>query len=171
MNNFKSINPMDFSGDFAKMFGTNWALLTAEKDGEINTMTIGWGEIGCLFGKAVATVFVRPSRHTFHIIDKADSYSITFVPKEDKEKLAYCGKISGRDENKIEKCGLTVAYQDGVPYFEEASTAVICKKMYTQNLEPDNLEESYKKQVLDRFFPSGDFHKIYTGEIISVLEK
>lgn len=171
MNNFKSVNPIDFSGDFAKMFGTNWALLTTEKDGHLNTMTIGWGEIGCLFGKAVATVFVRPSRHTYNLIDNADSYSITFFPQEFKEKLTYCGKISGRDENKIEKCGFTVAYQDGVPYFEEASTVVICKAMYKQDLNPDNFEAAYKKQIMDRFFPSGDFHRIYTGEITSVLEK
>lgn len=171
MRSFSMVNPSDFGGEFTKMFGTQWALVTAEKDGKVNTMTIGWGEIGCLFGKAVATVYIRPSRFTYDMIDSSGKFSIAFFSPEYKQKLGYCGKTSGRDEDKIAKCGFTVAHHEGIPYIEEADTVVICKTIYKQDLKPECFEPDSKSAIIDRFFPEGDFHRIYTAEIEAVLQK
>ena len=40
--------------------GSEWMLITGEKDGKVNTMTASWGGVGVLWGKNVATVYIRP---------------------------------------------------------------------------------------------------------------
>lgn len=42
------------------MIGKEWLLITAEKDGKANTMTASWGGVGVLWGKNVATLYIRP---------------------------------------------------------------------------------------------------------------
>ena len=45
------------------VFDGSWALLTAGTEENYNTMTISWGGMGTLWGKKVATVYVRPNRY------------------------------------------------------------------------------------------------------------
>ena len=47
-----------------EMIGDQWMLITAEKDGKVNTMTASWGGVGIMWGKPVAYVFIRPQRYT-----------------------------------------------------------------------------------------------------------
>ena len=51
-------------------------LVTAEKDGKVNTMTASWGGVGIMWGKPVAYVFIRPQRYTKEFID-ADRYILS----------------------------------------------------------------------------------------------
>jgi hypothetical protein len=39
-----------------------WMLITAGRDGRYNTMTASWGGMGVLWGRNVATIYVRPQR-------------------------------------------------------------------------------------------------------------
>ena len=87
-----------------KMIGKDWLLITAEKEGIANTMTASWGGLGVIWGKNTATVYIRHSRFTKEFVDYADSFSICVMPVKYRKELNYCGTISGRDENKIEKC-------------------------------------------------------------------
>ena len=41
------------------MIGEEWMLITAEKEGKINTMTASWGGVGVLWGKNVVTAYIR----------------------------------------------------------------------------------------------------------------
>ena len=36
--------------------GQHWLLISAKKEGVVNTMTASWGQVGHLWGKNVATV-------------------------------------------------------------------------------------------------------------------
>ena len=45
-------------------------LVTTKADGQVNTMTIGWGTIGIEWGKPICTVFVRQSRFTKAMLDE-----------------------------------------------------------------------------------------------------
>ena len=38
------------------MIGKEWMLITAEKDGKVNTMTASWGGMGILWNKKVAFI-------------------------------------------------------------------------------------------------------------------
>ena len=86
-----------------------WMLISAAKEnGQVNTMTASWGGFGVLWNKNVAFVVIRPQRYTKEFVDNADSFSLSFLGEKYKKELGYLGKISGRDEDKITKAGLTV---------------------------------------------------------------
>ena len=66
-------------------------------------MTVSWGGLGVIWGKNVTYIFVRESRYTKEFIDNGEFFSLSFLDKEYKEDLAYCGSTSGRDEDKWAK--------------------------------------------------------------------
>ena len=67
---YKEINIRELKDNFVKMISNDWALLSAGKKDDFNTMTVSWGGIGELWGKDVCFVFVRPQRYTFEFIEK-----------------------------------------------------------------------------------------------------
>lgn len=150
------------------LVGKDWFLFTAEKDGKVNTMTASWGGIGVLWGKNVAYMFIRPQRYTKEFVDAADRLSISVLPNSFKKELGYLGSVSGSDEDKIAKSGLTVNKYEDVPYFEEARLTFICKKLYAQNLEEGCFID---KDMIDKWYPEKDYHTMYVVEIEKILEK
>ncbi|MBQ5918449.1 MAG: hypothetical protein IIW92_07810, partial [Lachnospiraceae bacterium] len=65
-----------------------------------------------------------------------------------KEMLGYMGKVSGRDEDKIAKAGLTVSMKDGIPVFEEAESTLLCKKLYAGEINAkDFVDESIDSKI------------------------
>jgi Conserved protein/domain typically associated with flavoprotein oxygenases, DIM6/NTAB family len=168
MADFKEIKATDL--DFSAFdIKDKWALVTAAKaDGTVNTMTISWGGLGIMWQKDVAFVFIRPQRYTKEFVDEAETLSISFFGEGFKKALAYLGKVSGRDENKIEKMDLTVKKDNGTPYFEQAETVLFAKKLYCQAMAGDCfLDESIKST----FFPDKDYHYMYVVEVIKTISK
>jgi flavin reductase (DIM6/NTAB) family NADH-FMN oxidoreductase RutF len=53
------------------------AFLTVRSDKGLNTMTIGWATLGVVWSKRIMMVAVRPSRHTFGIIEAAKDFTVT----------------------------------------------------------------------------------------------
>lgn len=167
MSNFKEISAKELT--FAPFdIKDEWMLVTAEKDGKVNTMTASWGGFGIMWNKQVAFIVIRPQRYTKEFVDNADSFSLTFFDKSYLKKLSYLGKVSGRDENKIEKAELTITHEGEIPYFEEAHTAIFIKKLYAQ---PMGGEYFLDKEIISKWFPQNDFHILYIGEITKVLTK
>jgi len=143
-------------------------LITAQDGERINTMTAAWGGVGYFWKKNIAVCGIRHSRHTFGIVENSDTLSLSFFDEGYKDKLAYCGKVSGRDENKIEKCGFTIAHHNGTPYIEQASVILICKKLYADDIKAENFID---KAIDSEIYSDKDYHKIYTNEILAVLIK
>ena len=164
----KTITPKELERNTFSLIGEDWMLITAEKDGAINTMTASWGGLGVFCGKDVAFTFIRPQRYTKEFVDSADTFSISVLPDKYRKELSYLGTVSGRDENKIEKACLTTAYCDGTPYFEEADTVIICKKLCAADLKESDF---IQKQMCDKWFATKDFHTVYISEIIKVMTK
>ena len=69
---FKEINVRELDRSPIQMISDDWALLTAGKEGDWNTMTVSWGGVGELWGKDVVFVFVRPQRYTLEFMEKYD---------------------------------------------------------------------------------------------------
>lgn len=146
-----------------------WMLITASKaDGSVNTMTASWGGFGVMWNKEVAFVVIRPQRYTREFVESAESFSLTFFDKSYLKDLGYLGKVSGRDEDKIGKTGLTVLTEDSVPYFKEAHTAIIVKKLFVQRIQDESFLD---KSVIDRWYPEEDFHYLYIAEVTKILKK
>lgn len=150
------------------LFDREWALITAKKSGVVNTMTASWGGLGTIWNKSVATVYIRPQRYTKEFVDAADSFSIAFFPKEYKEKLAYLGRVSGRDEDKITKAGLTATEENGVPYFAEAKLVLFAKKLFSSEIKPENFIDT---KLRERIYPEQDYHTIYIAEVTRILKR
>ena len=111
------------------LFSKDWTLITAEKEGVVNTMAASWGTLGYGWGKNIVMVYIRPQRYTKEFVDANDRFSITVLPEEYRDKVTYLGTVSGRDEDKIQKAGLNITYESKVPYFEESKLVFICKKI------------------------------------------
>ncbi|MDH6354639.1 flavin reductase (DIM6/NTAB) family NADH-FMN oxidoreductase RutF [Dysgonomonas sp. PH5-45] len=167
MNNFKEIKltELPFSPFDIK---DKWMLVTAQKDGKVNTMTASWGMFGIMWNKEVVSVVIRPQRYTKEFIDNADSFSITLFDKNFKKELGYLGTVSGRDEDKIAKAGLTVVHKNNVPFFDEAEVVIIAKKLYSQPWDGDFFVDA---KLIDQWYPEKDFHTMYVAEIETVLKK
>jgi flavin reductase (DIM6/NTAB) family NADH-FMN oxidoreductase RutF len=168
MNSFNKINIKDFTPD---SFGlkNKWMLITAAKpDGSVNTMTASWGGFGVMWNKEVAFVVIRPQRYTREFVENSTSFSLTFFDSKYKKALSHLGNVSGRDEDKIAKTGLTTAFDNGMPYFEEAETAIFVRKLFVQRIE----EEAFlDKRIIERWYPEKDFHYLYIAEITNILKK
>jgi len=168
MNKFVEIKPEELNKSPFQLIGTDWMLVTAEKDNKVNTMTASWGGFGVMWGKNVAYIVIRPQRFTKEFVDSSDTFSLTFFDKNFKKQLGYLGTVSGRDEDKISKCNLTIEHSDNTPYFEEANLAIICKKLYAQDFKP----ECFIATELDeKWYPEKDHHTIYIAEVEKVLIK
>ena len=166
----KKIEIEDLKENPFTMIGKDWMLITAEKDGKVNTMTASWGGLGVIWGKNVATVYIRNSRYTKEFVDNGEKFSLCILPEKYRKELAYCGKISGRDEDKVAKCGFTVEHQDGVPYFEESRLVLTCKKLYAQQMSKDFFTENGSENI-SKFYSDNDWHVMYIAGIEDVLSK
>lgn len=146
------------------LIGQDWMLVTAaKKDGSVNTMTASWGGLGILWGKPVAFVFIRPQRYTKEFVDEADTLSLSFFGPEKRDMLSYMGKVSGRQENKIEKQGLHVQFtKEGTPYFAESRLTIVGKKAYVQPIDPQGFTDP---QTIAQWYPNRDFHTMYVVEL------
>ena len=165
---FRKISPTDINGNIFDMIGNKWMLITAGNEEKLNTMTASWGTAGVLWGKPVTFCFVRPNRYTYGFMEAGDYYTLSFYSEEHRDALKLCGAKSGRDMDKVSAAGLTPAFADcGAPYFNEAELVLVCRKIYTEDVKPENFVDA----EIDKCYPMKDYHRIYVGEIIEVLEK
>lgn len=166
---FSEITSKEIRENIFEMIGSKWMLVSAKKsDGKVNAMTASWGGMGVMWGKDVAFVVIRPQRYTKEFVDEAESFSLTFFDSSHKKMLGYMGSVSGRDEDKMAKSGLTVLDDKGVPYYEECETAIICKKLFNQELTQDSF---LFEDTINKWYPDKDYHTLYIGEIEKVIAK
>lgn len=168
MSKFNEIKPELFEQSPFKLIGKDWMLITAEKDGKVNTMTAAWGGFGVMWAKNVAYVVIRPQRYTKEFIDNSATFSLTFLDNSFRTTLNYLGTKSGRDEDKIKNSNLTVLHTDDIPYFEEANIVILCKKLYAQEFEPECF---IAPELNEKWYPDVDHHTLYIAEITKILVK
>lgn len=140
------------------------AFLTVRNCNKTNTMTIGWGALGYIWGKPVFIAMVRHSRYTFELIEKANDFTVSFPSKgEMKGELAFCGTKSGRDCDKFKECSIKAKDGDTTlsPVIEGCRLFFECRTLYKQPM----LKENLNKEIRDRWYGDGDYHTIYFGEI------
>ena len=165
---FKEVDIKSLNFNPFTKIGSEWMLITAGDQSGYNTMTASWGGLGVLWGKNVATCYIRPQRYTKEFVDTRDTFTLSFYPAEKKDALSYLGKVSGRDEDKVKKVGFTPAFTNGNAYFEEAELVLVCRKMSRTPLRP---EQFLDETVDGRWYPNKDYHEMYIAEVIDVLVK
>ena len=164
----KKIAIQDLAANLPNLLEKRWALLTAADGEGCNPMTVSWGGVGRLWNLPVVTVYVRPQRYTKGLMDAEPYFSLTFLPEEKHDAAVFCGAKSGRDVDKVKECGLTVMKDERAPYFAEGELTFICRKVYEQ----DMAGECFAYSAVERKnYPGKDYHRMYVGEIVAVLEK
>ncbi len=166
MKEFKVIKPEDITNNPFTMIGKEWMLIGAADGTKVNAMTASWGGVGIMWGKPVVYAFIRETRYTKEFVDNNEGFSITIYPEDMRKMLSYMGSTSGRDEDKIEEMKLTTVFDGKVPYFEEADMALICRKMYAQDMKSECFTD---KAADEQWYKDGNYHTMYVAEIEKVL--
>ncbi len=164
--NFKEISPKEIDGNIISMISDEWMLISAGNEQTQNMMTASWGFMGEMWGKDTVIAAVRPTRHTFGILEENDTFALCFMG-EQRDVHKICGSQSGRDIDKVAETGLTPVYSEGTVYFREARLVIIAKKTYADTLKP----ECFIDKSADEKWYNNDYHKMFYGEIIKVLKK
>lgn len=166
MRKFIEIDPLELSDNVFRAVGREWMLITAGREGNLNTMTASWGGLGVLWNANVSFAFVRPSRYTYEFMEREPYYSLSFLDPGGRRPLQYCGAHSGREVDKLAETGLVPRFDAPSPYFEQARLALICRKMYTADIDPDR----FLDPAISASYKEGDYHRMYVGEIVKVLQ-
>lgn len=166
MNNFKEISVSEIGNAF-DLIGKDWMLISAADGDRVNTMTASWGSMGVLWNKDVCTVYIRPQRYTYEFVEKSDMLTLSFFNEKYRDALSLCGRVSGRDCDKMKMAGLTSAFVDKAPVICEADMVLICRKLYSDDLRA----ERFVSQEPLVNYKNGDFHRFYVCEIQKVLKR
>jgi flavin reductase (DIM6/NTAB) family NADH-FMN oxidoreductase RutF len=145
-----------------------WLLLTSGDfaTGHYNSMTVGWGSFGTMWGRPFVQVVVRPGRYTFEFMERYPTFTLCAFPPAYHQALSLLGTRSGRDGDKMAASGLTPTAAECVaaPMFAEADLIVECRKSYWQDIDPTHFIDA----DTDKHYPAKDYHRVYFGEILAL---
>ena len=164
----KEVNVWDYAGLIMKQIDKG-ILLTTAANGEKNTMIIGWGHLGVIWGKPTFCVYVRESRHTKKLLDQNGEFTVNIpLGAVDKNIVAVCGTKSGRDLDKFACLGLDAepGLTVSVPGIRQLPLTLECKVLYRQDQDAAAIDSA----ALERYYTKGtrndgDYHTLYLGEI------
>lgn len=142
-------------------------LVSLDADRRPNAMTIGWAQIGIIWGREILSVMVRPSRYTYHCIEATHDFTVCAPYMDLAKQVGVCGTKSGRDMNKFAECGFTALPSEIVksPGIAECGLIYQCQVVNFADFLPERL----LPQVCADCYSSGDYHRIYFGEILNVV--
>ena len=142
-------------------------LVSVDRNGKANPMTIGWGQVGIVWRRAVFTVLVRRSRYTHGCLLHSEEFTVNVPPLGQlKEELLFCGTKSGRDVDKSAELNLSPVPGRAVstPIIDACSLHYECRILARKQLEKSDLVSS---DVLSTYYGSDDHHMIVIGEIVA----
>ena len=158
---------MNFTTDIFETYDKQWALLTAGTMEKFNTMTISWGGLGTIWGMPVATVYVRTSRYTHDFMDDNEYFTVSFYPEDMKKTLGILGSKSGREIDKMHMPELTAVEAGKSVSFHEAEVTLVCRKVFRQTLDPENMES----KIAEQFYGKDAPHDMYIGEVVDIIRR
>ena len=139
-----------------------WALLVAGAESP-NPMTVSWGGFGTLWNRPVVTLYVRPTRFTYGLLNERPEFTLNILPPAMRPALDLCGSRSGRDTDKWVEARLVTEPSEtvAVPRVAGADLALECRTLHTFDLEPSRFLEP----AIEDLYPRKDYHRAYIGEV------
>ena len=166
---YKHFEPVKTADEQGALFGPRVYLGTAGTPEHYNSLTLGWGATGILWGKPAAIVYIRENRFSFRYFEKSPVFVLSWYPAQ-YQKAVYkvFGGKSGRNTDKEKLSGFTpVETPDGGVTYLEAEKVVICRKMLRQRVPAEFLP----KDLHERLGRDGLVHIQYTGEVLSIWRR
>ena len=157
-----------YLGQLLKALGDPGALLVSVDDkGRPNAMTIGWAQVGIIWGRKILSVMVRPSRYTYRCLEATHDFTVNVPYANQVEAVACCGSKSGKNMDKFAECGFTPLPADDLksPGINESGLIYQCQVVNTADFVPERL----MPQICTDCYSSGDYHRVYFGQILRVL--
>lgn len=167
----KNVEVFDYAGQICKAMKKG-ILLTTAAGGRVNTMTIGWGNLGIEWNRPIFVAYVRESRYTRQLLRENPEFTVNIPLEEgDSRILSFCGRQSGRDHDKFRELGLRAVESEmvKVPGIAQLPLTLECRVIYEQ---PQDLS-CLPGAVVDRFYPAEehtgvrDHHIAFYGEIVN----
>ena len=143
---------------------------------KFNSMVIGWGHLGTLWGRPTFHVYVRQGRYTKPLLDKTGEFTIS-VPLDnpDPKINKICGWQSGYNIDKVKEAGLELENAEiiATPGIKQYPLTIECKVLYSQDQDlsriPEDIRDRMYPQDVEGTYPMAnrDFHTMYVGEIVA----
>lgn len=107
----------------------------ADRENRPNIITVAWTGTVCT-NPPMVSISVRPSRHSYHIIEETGEFVINLTTAELVKACDYCGVVSGRDVDKFAKTGLTPMPVEHVhaPAIAESPVNIACRVVESRPL-------------------------------------
>ena len=153
-------------------------LINTKHNNKIDSMTIGWGQIGIEWGKLFFSAYIRHGRFTHKQIENTKEFTVS-IPIERTQEISkaigYIGSRSGENINKLEDMNLTPINGINVqsPAIKEIPLTLECKVIYQQEQDINNIPQDIKDSCYPQDIPSDnpranrDYHTVYYGEIVN----
>ena len=173
---FTQISPEEISDNVFTLLGKlvgDATIITAGKDDQSNSMTGSMGGLGFFFKKPVTWCLFRADRYTLELIQKEQTYTLSYFPNEYKKQLLFLGSKSGRDSEKMKEVDLTrVQTPSGDLSFKEALLIIECKLTVLTTIDPNDLcTQEAKDFVREEYKEESHYRKMAFGEITRVWVK
>jgi len=147
---FKRISPEEISDNAFKL---GFTAITAGKEDRYNSMIGSGGGFGLLFKKPTIWSLLRSDRYTLEIIQKEQTYTLSYFPKEFQERALFLGSESGRDSEKMKEVELTsVPTPSGDMSFKEARLIIECKLTAITTPNPDDFCSQEAKDYINEAY-------------------
>lgn len=170
---FKPISPEEIGDNVFTLVGKIFPVITAGKEAHYNSMTASGGGLGMLFKKPTTWCILQATRYTLEMIQKEQTYTMSYFPDEHKEQVLFLGSHSGRDGEKMKDVELTsVQTPSGNMSFKEARLIIECKLTEITTPNPDDFyAQEAKDYINEAYKEASDYRKYVFGEITRVWIK
>ena len=170
---FKQISPEEMGDNVFTLVGKVFPVITAGKEDHYNSMTGSGGGLGLLFKKPTTWCILRADRYTLEMIQKEQTYTMSYFPNEYQEQMLFLGSRSGKSSEKMKEVELTsVQTPSGDMSFKEARLIIECKLTEITTPKPNDFySQEAKDWINEAYKEESDYRKYVFGEITNVWIK
>jgi flavin reductase (DIM6/NTAB) family NADH-FMN oxidoreductase RutF len=170
---FKQISPEEIGDNVFTLVGKVFPVITAGKEDHYNSMLASGGGLGVLFKKPTTWCIFQANRYTLELIQKEQTYTLSYFPNEYREQILFLGSKSGRDSEKMKEVELTgVQTPSGDMSFKEAGLIIECRLTQITTPNPNDFYSQEAKDYLNEAYKdANEYRKYVFGEITHVWVK
>ena len=100
-------------------------------------------------------------------MDDNEYFTVSFYPEDMKKTLGVLGSKSGREIDKMHMPELTAVEAGKSVSFHEAEVTLVCRKVFKQTLDPQNMEA----KIAEQFYGKDAPHDMYIGEVVDIIRR
>ena len=111
-------------------------------------------------------VLVRPSRYTYLCIGRAGDFTVNVFAGRALGRRRLLRHALGRTVDKMGTCDLTPLPSQRITSagIAEANAVFECRVVHHNDVQ----EPAFRENIVTNYYPDGDFHRVYYGEVLHV---